>query len=279
MKAKVALIVAIVLAILAAVAVRAWLTRKEEERIHTYKTVKVLVARQPIKKGQEVTGPMLGTREMPVEALGREDQMILAREMETVVGQKVKKSINANDVLYQSDFTEGARRAEITESLPDQGRVIMAVPVDKVSGVAGHLLPDSVVDVVATRNVRDAAGKTMTETRTVLSGVRVVAVDLQMRRPEQFLSWEHRRDYASYSTALLSVSHREANLLAYLTQAAKIHLAVRRPTDPSLEAPTTIGVVNTTNLEEKIKEAAAERAAAARARAEDVGRLSSGPDE
>ena len=264
MKAKVALAVAIALAILAAVGIRAYLTRQREETVRTHQTVSVLVATQSIRRGTEITGAMLGTQEMPVEALGREDQMILAREMDTIVGQTVQKDLRADDILYRSDFARGTDRADVTQTLPEQGRVVMAVPVDKVTGVAGHLLPGSVVDVLVTRQHSDAGGATRTETRTTITGVEVVAVDLHMSRPDQFVSLDHRRDYAAYSTVLLRVSHREANILAHLTQTGRIHLATRRPTDPGLEDPTELGEVTPDNLEEQIREAARERAEARR---------------
>ncbi len=259
MKSKVALVVAIVLGFIAALGLRAHIVQIEQKAQGSKKTVKVLVAGRDIKAGEVIRNDMLGEDDADQNMI-RDGRVILARELTNVVGRTIQRQVRAGTVLTWIHFEEGEEAADPAARTPAGYRQI-TIPVDKVTGCAGRLLPGTIVDVLVTLRVRrDPNAPIEPVTQTVLTGMRVVATDLHSRSvPGSFRSARQRRDYATYSTVTLRVQPLQANLLAFLADQGKLHLVIRGPADATGRDPSKIDKITLDNLDTLIRKAAVEK--------------------
>jgi len=254
-KSKVALAVAIALAILAAVGIRAYLRQEVEKRTGEQKLVPVLAAAKNIRAGAQVFSDMV--QEKMVDQLSVQDrQPILAYEARKIYSQRIQKAARAGQLLMWDHFKTPSKR-----EAPDEGLLVgyrqITVPVDKVTGCAGRLLPGTTVDVLVTLRKRPRPNAPIEAvTQPALTGVKVAAVDLRTRRPYEFLSSKERREYAAYSTVTLEVLPGQAALLAFLADQGKMHLVIRSPDDPTGTDPANWQKISIENLDAVIRRAA-----------------------
>ncbi len=249
MKSKVALAVAIALAILAAVGIKAYITGKERQITGKSKTVEILVAAKDIPAGAVVEGDMVVAKEVPQEAVVS-GLTILATDINRgVVGFQILQAAKAGQPILWSFFGARSERSLPSAGLASGYRQI-AIPVDKVTGCAGRLIPGTVVDVLATLRVRRTPNAPVEPvTQTVLTGMTVVATDLYEAAPYRYMTSTQRRDMAAYSTVTLRALPHQAALLAFLADQAKLHLVIRAPDDASWKNPREIDKVSLDNLD------------------------------
>lgn len=261
MKAKVALAVAIALAIIAAVGIRSYIRQEVQSKVGTRKMVTILVAKNTIKKDTKLTADMVEEREADASTL-QEERNVLRRDLERFLGQPLTTTVEAGKALLWANFMRETTSENPAASLPSGYRQI-TIPVDKVTGCAGRLLPGSVVDVLVTLRVRRGENAQTVEpvTQTVLTHMEVVATDLNTRQPYAFepLSPTERRDFAAYSTVTLKALPLQAVLLAFLAEQGKMHLLIRGPDDPTGQDPSKIDKVSLDNLDTLIKKASEEK--------------------
>ena len=261
MKSKVALAVAIVLAILAAIGTRAYLRQREQAFQQKIRNVTVLCAKTNIKKGTVVKPEMVDEKEVP-EQVVQDGGTLLKDQLGRILGQRISKDVRAGENLLWAHFAAESPFEEAMGDLSPGYRQI-TIPVDKVTGCAGRLLPDSIVDVLVTlRTKPDPNGAVQSVTQVALTGMKVVAVDLNVRTPATFFSARDRRDFASYSTVTLRALPLQASLLAFLTEQGKLHLIIRGPGDPSGQDPSKSDKVTLDGLDRIIQKAAEEKPAA-----------------
>ena len=259
MKSKVALAVALALAILAAVGIRAYLRQEQEKIQGTRKTVPVLFSVKNIQKGKLVTSDMLEVREVD-QQLVQDRRPVFPEQMTNILGKPAQKAIAAGEMLFWAYFISETGDENPAATLTPGYRQI-TIPVDKVTGLAGRLLPGTHVDVLVTLRVRQGDTSSIEPvTQTALTGVQVVATDLNVRRPSEFLSSRERKDFAAYSTVTLKVLPLQAEVLAHLAEQGKIHLVIRSADDPTGRDPSDLPPkVSSDNLDEMIKRAAQEQ--------------------
>ncbi len=264
MKSKVALAVAIALAVLAAVGIHTYLRRETQRTVQTRKTVSVLVAVKPIRKGVKLTGDMVIDKEVDQFAV-QDGRTLLSRDAERVLGQTILADVHPGEPLLWSHLKSESSTENPASGLTPGYRQI-TIPVDKVTGCAGRLLPGTMVDVIATLRVRRESGSAIDPvTQTVLTSMRVVATDLNVQERYEFLSARERRDFAAYSTVTLRALPLQANLLAFLTEQGKLHLVIRGPDDPTGQDPSKLDKVSLDNLDALMKKASDEKPPAIKA--------------
>jgi len=257
-KSKVALAVAIALALLAAVGIRAYLRGEREKFVGKSKKVPILVAKTKIAKGTMISGEMVDTDMVDQRAV-LDNRMILETSFDRINRQRIMRNVNPGEPLYWHDFGSPAERALPSASLI-RGYRHITIPVDKVTGCAGRLLPGTIVDVLVTLRVRRTPNAPVQPvTQTVLTGVEVKATDLRTRRPYEYLTAKEQRDFAAYSTVTLVVQPLQANLLAFLADQGKMHLVIRSPGDDTGSDPGKIDKVTLENLDVIIKKASEEK--------------------
>lgn len=249
MKSRVALAVAIVLAILAAIGIKIQMTKKTQEQIMSQQSVNVAVAVKRIDKDREITSDMFTIKPMPFVA-----GMYTDSEAFRITGQRASTTIEPGTAILASQLRP--RTIDRLDPAKDllRGYRLTTIPVDKVSGLAGQLTPGCVVDILVTTRQRGGENAPVaSETRTLLTGVYVYSVDLHADREQ--MTDQDRRDYASYSTVTLRVLPLQAQLLENQAKEGSLHLVLRNPGDTTGHDPTELGVINSTNLDSVIKKA------------------------
>lgn len=260
MKSKVALAVAVALALLTAVSIRAYIGKKTDTAGAKRKTVKVLTAAKNLKKGEIVYGDSIGELEVDQRQVS-DGRTMLASDAGKILDRKTKvlSNVRKGVFLRWSFFSEESQPEDPARGTPEGFRQV-TIPVDKVTGCAGRLLPGTIVDVLVTLRVRrDANSSVEPVTQTVLTGMRIVATDLHARQVHQFLSARERRDFATYSTVTLRVLPLQATLLAFLADQGKLHLVIRGPDDATGMDPSKIDKITLDNLDTLIQKAAREK--------------------
>ncbi len=257
MKSKVALAVAIALAIIAAIGIRSYLFQKEQAMRGKQTLVPVVVAATNIRSGETLRTNMVIDDQFDVRMV-KHGGVILTSDLPRVLGQPLTSNVQADEPLLWSHFRSRSIIENPAAGLPVGYRQI-AIPVDKVTGAAGRLLPGTIVDVLVTLRVRDERSSQIKPvTQQVLTNMRVVATDLHAREVTQFDSARQRRDIASYSTVTLQAKPIQATLLAFLADQGKMHLVIRGPADPTATDPSAIEKISLDNLDTIIRKAAQE---------------------
>jgi pilus assembly protein CpaB len=256
-KSKVALAVAIVLGFIAAVAGRYYLGQKAEQYTRTEQLVPVVYTQTSIRRGQKLDSDMVTVKKVP--QISVQPSNVLPSELPRVLRKPVLKNIESDAPLLWGYFIEERGGVDPATGL-EEGHRQITIPVDKVTGCAGRLLPGTVVDVLVTLRLRKNPNAPVEPvTQTVLAGMKVVATDLNVRQVYTFISAKQRRDFAAYSTVTLEATPREANILAFLAEQGKLHLVIRRPDDATVQDPTQLEKVSLENLDTLIKKVAEEK--------------------
>ncbi len=256
MKSRVALAVAIALAILAAVGLKVYMIQKDREKAATQRLIPVLVMKKNLNKGQVFTSDMAEVEQVD-QAVAQGRAPVFPDQLLKFANSPIQKSVRAREILFQDHFiTESALENPAKDMTPGDRQV--TVPVDKVTGLAGRLIPGSIVDVIVTmRAQEDASGPAEPVTQTALTGMLVIATDLNVERP---LSARERREYASYSTVTLRANSKEAEILAHISKLGEIQLILRGVGDDTgLDRPAKLEKVTPKSLDKMIQEVVTEK--------------------
>ena len=169
---------AVVFGLLAVFIAQVWLNNQADLRARNLSSEKkpevtqtIVVAKQSLRFGTELTGAMLSevpwpAQSMPAGAFSKIDE---------VLGQGrrvVLTAIEPNEPVLALKITGPGQRATLS-ALVKPGMKAVTIRVNDVEGVGGFVLPGDRVDVVLTRQVEKGSATT----EVVLKNVRVLAVD------------------------------------------------------------------------------------------------------
>ena len=168
---------AVVFGLLAVFIAQSWLSSqaalqaKNQQPAHTVSTQTIVVAKEPLRYGMELTAAMLkevawagdavpaGAFHKVADALKGGRRIVLA-------------AIEPNEPVLALKVTGPGQRATLS-SLVKDGMKAVTIRVNDVEGVGGFVLPGDHVDVVLTRNKSGSAPTS----EIVLQNTRVLAVD------------------------------------------------------------------------------------------------------
>lgn len=261
MKAKVALIVAVVLGLFAAMVARNYLQRKREESIAQIKPTRVVVAAEQLRAGKELKLEQLAGKDIPEDAVTRDH--ILWRDHPLLVRQKLGRNVERGEFILRS-FVLTERRD--VAALVAPGQVAMALRVDDVSGVAGAIRPGDHVDIYSTLPVggaptRGSAGEM--STWRLLADCTVLAVDNRTTVTEPALS-PYGRGMQGYSTVTLALTPEEAAIVMFVQGQGQVQLALRNRDDVLLRGepePQAVTLQNVVPLAQRANAARRSRQA------------------
>jgi pilus assembly protein CpaB len=190
--------------------------------VNTTPTTDVLVAQKDIQMGDKLAGSHIGWQTWPANA---------------VTAQMITK---ASDPDAASNMTKARARVMIFEGepiiekklvLPDQngfmsailpkGMRAISVRISEETGAGGFILPNDRVDVILTRK-RDEAGVSSADSETVLTNVRVLAIDQTFRQDE-----ETNQVVVAKRTATLELDPHQAEVVSMAETAGQLSLALR----------------------------------------------------
>ena len=168
---------AVVFGLLAVFIAQVWLNNQASLRAKNVEPAKaiasqtVVVAKQPLRFGTELTAAMLQEVPWPSDAL---PNGAFAKIHDIMAGGRrvVLSAIEANEPVLSLKITGPGQRATLS-ALVKPGMKAVTIRVNDVEGVGGFVLPGDHVDVVLTRQI----DKGSATTQVVLQNTRVLAVD------------------------------------------------------------------------------------------------------
>ena len=258
MKTGVAFAAALILAIAAAVGVKALLDTRTADIQDKENLVAILVAAQNLRAGDTLHEKSYEVDKLP----GRFTKVgfVTAGQRSLVEGRTLIRGVSAREPLMMEDFTEPASQIQFASHVNTNYRAI-TIPVDQVTGVAGLIKPKDRVDVLATlvgHAASPTGGTSVMETLTVLENITVLAIDSRTAEHVSIPARYRRDGRGGYASVTLSVTTAEARILT-LAQALSqgmLTLTLRNPADRSSD----IGRTSADNLPQAIADAARERA-------------------
>jgi pilus assembly protein CpaB len=128
-------------------------------------------------------------------------------------------------------------------SVTPVGRRAISISVDNIAAVAGMVKPGDFVDVIVLISfpVQLADGKQMTDTRLIplFQNVEVLAVGQSTvgagRTAGRYTQEEPKETKPQSPLITLSLTPKEAGILAYISETGKIRLILRNPQDSKME--------------------------------------------
>ncbi|MFO0993549.1 MAG: Flp pilus assembly protein CpaB [Hyphomicrobiales bacterium] len=215
-------------AILAAYLAKGFIGKKpqtEVVEVNTVATVPVLVAKRDVLMGEKLLPGSIEWQAWPEKSVT--DTMITQKE--DPAAQEKYETSRAKTAIFQGEPIMDKKVVMPTESgfmaaiLPKGMRAI-AVRVSEESGAGGFILPNDRVDVVLTRKVEDdsAAAKVVTS-ETILSNVKVLAIDQAFRREEG----DSEQVIVAKKTATLQLTPQQSEVISMAESLGQLSLMLR----------------------------------------------------
>lgn len=152
-------------------------------------------------------------------------------KQEDIMNRAIITALAENEPVLESKLAPKESGAGLSATIPEGMRGV-AVAVNEVVGVAGFVIPGTMVDVLVTgRPVGNAVSGDIT--RTVLENVRVLAAGQKI---------EHDREGKPQTVAVITllVTPDEASKLVMASTDGRIQLALRNTVDTKKNDPPTI---------------------------------------
>lgn len=199
-------------------------------------TVDVLVAATDIGLGQSLAGGELRWQTWPAAAAGshfirRQDQPDAINQL---AGSIARSAFLAGEPIRESRLIKGKGSGYMAAVLPSGMRAI-STDVTPETGAAGFILPNDRVDVILSRRDREAEKASGTEvhsSETILSNVRVLAID-------QNVEEKGGQRVIVGRTVTLELTQRQAETLVMSRTMGQLSLALRSIVDASGEKVDT----------------------------------------
>jgi pilus assembly protein CpaB len=197
--------------------------------------IRVVVAARALSLGTLLKDEDLTTRELPAEAVP-EGAIEMSEEMRLEMrGALLRRYLDPNTPVLRGDVLRPRDRGFLAAVLRPGTRAI-SVGVDAVTGTAGLIWPGDQVDLILTQSFDGAPVSKRVVGETVLSDVRVIAVDQQI---SQGGSTQQDAVVGRVArTVTLEVTPEGAERVAVATRLGRIDLVVRAI---DLDAPATTG--------------------------------------
>lgn len=217
--------VALVAAIVAAWAVRSWMAAQEPQVVAEPTPVKqqdsgteVLVAASNLRAGLIVTPEHLRWQSWPSENVSEAYVTRKAGAKGDFVGSVARGLITSGEPVTSARMVKPGERGFLAAVLSPDMRAV-TVPVNPTSGVAGFVFPGDRVDMIVTHQVAGSDGGRRRASETVLTDVRVLAVDQKTEDVEGKPSVA--------STVTLEVTPRQVEEVAVARQLGTLSLSLR----------------------------------------------------
>lgn len=219
-----ALVIAIIVALMGALLLAAWMHRFELEA-KGGESIQLLTALKPISAGALITDDMLATRSVPRAYV--EDRAILAKDREKIVGLRMGQTVQAQQTLMWTDLAIAMEERRNLSSLVQPGmRAVTVSATNRADKSYALIQPGDRIDVIAA--VPSGVNKEQTSSVVLLQNVLVLAVGT-----DTTVDQTERANSKDKSELLLSLSLtvQEAQLLSLATEKGKLSVALRNPDD------------------------------------------------
>lgn len=203
---------------------RAALAPKPVAPVAAKPATQILVAKQNLPQGTLLQPGHLHWQTWPDAGVIDAYAVRNKRKLEDFVGSVVRGGIAVGEPVTDTRVVFPGERGFLAAVL-EVGMRAVTVPIDATSGIAGFVFPGDRVDLILTHSLdRDSGKQQRKASETVLSGVRVLAID--QRTNDQVNKPDLGR------TATLEVTAKQTEMIPIITELGKLSLALR-----SLESP------------------------------------------
>jgi pilus assembly protein CpaB len=191
----------------------------------TIETVDVLVARKDIGTGTRLASDAVGWEAWPAKGVSGKflTKSATPDAAETVIGAFARSTFFQGEPISEAKLIR-TDQGFMSAILPE-GKRAVATRIAADTSAGGFILPNDRVDLIMTRQVPTAAGKTDYVTETVLNNVRVLAID-------QTIEEKDGEKVVVGQTATLELSPQQAQILTVAQQMSdRLTLALRSIAD------------------------------------------------
>lgn len=208
--------------------------------VETIDTIEVLVAIESLPSGTFLKEEQFTWNAFPAEGLPEtyftrvelEDAENDSKDV--LAGAVLRGAITLGEPLTEGRVVRPGDRGFLAAVLRPGLRAV-SVPVDATSGIAGFVFPGDKVDMLLTHEIKMGGNVKRLATETILSNIRVLAVDQRTDDTEG--------EPALAKTATLEVDTKQAETIAVALRMGRLSLALRalarHPDAPATATPST----------------------------------------
>ena len=188
----------------------------------------IVVANEPLQVGTRVDAMNLKLIAWPAE---KPVAGMFAR-VEDCAGRALITPVVMNEPILDSKLAPRQAGAGLPATIPE-GMRALSVAVNDVVGVAGFVIPGTMVDVLVTGTLPSAKGSDSNITRTILEDVRVLAAGQKIEQDKDGKP-------VNVPVVTLLVKPEDAVKLAMASTEGKIQLALRNTIDTKITEPAPV---------------------------------------
>lgn len=235
-------VIGILVAGLAALAVRKVAPPPASEQVVAAQTVKILIAQDTIPAGSFVRADsQLSWGEWPVEQAKSPPYIAEAGGVsaESFNGAVARRTIFAGEPITQSSVVKPGEGGFMSAVL-GAGKRAVSIPVNATTGNAGFIFPGDAVDLILTHSIQrgESEGEGFAS-ETFVEDVRVLAVDQMLDNPEN--------KAVLAKTVTLEVAPQQAEAITVALEMGKISISLRSlaadgetPADSTISQPVEL---------------------------------------
>jgi pilus assembly protein CpaB len=199
-------------------------SKRETVEVKKNEVVDILVASKNLQMGERLVGGTVGWMSWPKSHVS---SLMITSEAQPDAKTKYEKararaSIFEGEPILDKKLVMPDETGFMSAILPKGMRAI-SVNVSAETGAGGFILPNDRVDVLLTRKVDDGSGKKAASSETVLTNVRVLAID-QTFRPKGDSDKEY---VVADKTATLELDPRQSEVISMAQDLGQLSLALR----------------------------------------------------
>ena len=212
-------------AVVAAVLVRGVISKKPEQKtevVNTVQTTDVLVAGKDIHMGEKFAAGSLSWRAWPKDNVlpSMITKDAAPNALTEFAEARARLAVYEGETILDKKVVKPGSSGFMSAILPKGMRAI-AVSISSKSSAGGFILPDDRVDVILTKNVDGGGAKTV-KSETVISNVRVLAVNQVYRQAAQ-----GEEVTVKGETATLELQPHQAEIISMVQSSGELSLALR----------------------------------------------------
>jgi pilus assembly protein CpaB len=219
-------VLALIIAAATGLLIQNWMSAQREAMLRSMPKVakdtgipKVMVARNVLPAGTFLKPEHLEWREWPKKGIAKNYLVQGKRTINEFVGAVVRRSISAGEPITGGRVVKPGARGYMAAVLTPGMRAV-SVPLNATTGIAGFVFPGDRVDLLLTHRPGGKRAKSGQISETVLTGVRVLAVDQR--------SNDHSQGNAKVpKTTTIEVTPKQAEMVAVAKELGKLSLSLR----------------------------------------------------
>ncbi|MBI2371843.1 MAG: Flp pilus assembly protein CpaB [Deltaproteobacteria bacterium] len=225
MPLRISLLVALVSGVIGAYLVQAHLVRLQRDLRAGTDLVEMVVVGEDLPAGAVLQAGSLARQRLPQKY--RPGSALTPEDVDLVLGQPLTVPLKRGDPLLWAVVGGAQPPRGLADRIREGGRAL-AIPVDPVAAVGGHLRPGNRVDILVS-NLPTGQGRE--GVRTVLENVLILATGSERGQATEQGQEPGGEQPSDFSTVTLLVEPQEAPLLVHARDLGKLTLTLRHPED------------------------------------------------